>query len=86
MRNEPENEKLLMNANQHDESGTAQLERDGGTAFGQQRRTWKTEDIASKYAFIAAVLKAQRYRKLGKRERGVVRASWWRLRRPAART
>src|SRR5271170_4918649 len=34
---------------------------------------WKSQDIAAKYALIAAVLKAQNYRKLGKRERGVVR-------------
>src|SRR5260370_19850095 len=36
MRDEPENEKLLMNANRHDELGRAQLERDGGSACRQQ--------------------------------------------------
>jgi hypothetical protein len=40
---------------------------------GSGRVKWEPEGIASKYAFIAAVLKAQGYRKLGKRERGVVR-------------
>src|SRR5271157_1761397 len=36
MRDEPEKAKLLMNANQHDEPGTAQPERDGGAAFEQR--------------------------------------------------
>src|SRR5260370_16451 len=36
MRDEPENEKLLMNANRHDELGRAQLERDGGSACRQE--------------------------------------------------
>jgi hypothetical protein len=40
---------------------------------GSGKVTWATADIASKYALIAAVLKAQSYRKLGRRERGVVR-------------
>ena len=40
---------------------------------GSGEVTWEPEDIASKYALIAAVLKAQRYPKLGKRERGIVR-------------
>ena len=40
---------------------------------GSGEVTWATEDIASKYALIAAVLKAQKYAKLGKRERGIVR-------------
>lgn len=40
---------------------------------GSGKVTWEAKDIASKYAIIAAVLKAQSYRKLGKRERGVVR-------------
>ena len=35
--------------------------------------TWQTEDSAAKYSWIASVLKAQRYGKLGKREKGVVR-------------
>jgi len=35
--------------------------------------TWQTEDNEAKYAWIGAVLKAQRYGKLGKREKGVVR-------------
>jgi hypothetical protein len=40
---------------------------------GSEKVTWEAKDIASKYAIIAAVLKAQSYRKLGKRERGIVR-------------
>src|ERR1700681_3485323 len=40
---------------------------------GSRKVRWETEDTASKYLVIAAVLKAQSYRKLGKRERGVVR-------------
>lgn len=40
---------------------------------GSGKVRWETEDIASKYALIAAALKAQSYRKLGRRERGVVR-------------
>lgn len=40
---------------------------------GSGEVTWGTESIESKDAFIAAVLKAQCYRKLGKKERGVVR-------------
>jgi hypothetical protein len=35
--------------------------------------TWETQDNEAKYAWIAAVLRAQRYAKLGKREKGVVR-------------
>jgi transposase InsO family protein len=35
--------------------------------------TWQTEDDEAKYDWIGAVLKAQRYAKLGKREKGVVR-------------
>ena len=35
--------------------------------------TWQTEDSEAKYRWIASVLKAQRYGKLGKREKGVVR-------------
>lgn len=35
--------------------------------------TWQTEDSEAKYSWIACVLKAQRYGKLGKREKGVVR-------------
>ena len=35
--------------------------------------TWQTEDNEAKYAWIAAVLKAQQYVKLGKRDKGVVR-------------
>ena len=35
--------------------------------------TWEAKDVAAKYAIIAAVLKAQSYRKLSKRERGIVR-------------
>jgi len=34
---------------------------------------WQTEDNEAKYAWVAAVLKAQRYAKLSKREKGVVR-------------
>jgi hypothetical protein len=40
---------------------------------GSGKVTWEAKDIASKYAIVAAVLKAQSYRKLGNRERGVVR-------------
>ena len=40
---------------------------------GSRKVTWATESIAAKYVLIAAVLKAQSYRKLGRRERGVVR-------------
>jgi hypothetical protein len=40
---------------------------------GSGKVTWQAKDIAAKYAIIAAVLKAQNYRKLNKRERGVVR-------------
>jgi hypothetical protein len=40
---------------------------------GSGKVTWEATDIAAKYALIGAVLKAQSYRKLGKRERGVVR-------------
>lgn len=35
--------------------------------------TWQIEDKEGKYAWIAAVLKAQAYARLGKREKGVVR-------------
>ena len=35
--------------------------------------TWEAKDVAAKYAIIAAVLKAQSYCKLSKRERGIVR-------------
>jgi len=34
---------------------------------------WQTEDNEAKYAWVAAVLKAQRYSKLGKRDKGIVR-------------
>lgn len=34
---------------------------------------WKPKDNEAKYKWIATVLKAQRYAKLGKREKGVVR-------------
>jgi len=40
---------------------------------GSGKVTWEARDIASKYAIIAAVLKAQSYRKLSKPERGIVR-------------
>jgi hypothetical protein len=40
---------------------------------GSGKVTWEAKDIASKYAIIAAVLKAQSYRKRSKRERGIVR-------------
>jgi hypothetical protein len=40
---------------------------------GSGKVTWEAKDIASKYAIIAAVLKAQSYRKLSKPERGIVR-------------
>ena len=35
--------------------------------------TLQTEDNEAKYTWIASVLKAQRYTKLGKREKGIVR-------------
>jgi len=35
--------------------------------------TWKTESNEAKYTLMASILKAQRYAKLGKREKGVVR-------------
>lgn len=35
--------------------------------------TWRTENNEAKYALITAVLRAQQYSKLGKREKGVVR-------------
>jgi hypothetical protein len=40
---------------------------------GSAKVSWEAKDVAAKYAIIAAVLKAQSYRKLGKRERGIVR-------------
>src|SRR5919201_2649979 len=35
--------------------------------------TWQTADTEAKYAWIATVLKAQQYAKLGKRGKGIVR-------------
>ena len=52
MRNEPEKEKLLMNANPHDEPGTTQFGRDGGAAFEQRKVTWEAKDVAAKYAIM----------------------------------
>jgi hypothetical protein len=40
---------------------------------GSRTVTWEPKDNQAKYKWIAAVLKAQRYAKLGKREKGVVR-------------
>lgn len=40
---------------------------------GGRKVTWKIENSESKYALIASVLKAQRYGKLSKREKGIVR-------------
>ena len=40
---------------------------------GSGEVSWRTEGIEARYSFITAVLKAQCYRKLGKKERGVVR-------------
>lgn len=40
---------------------------------GSRKIIWTTEDADTSYGFIAAVLKQQRYSKLGKRERGVVK-------------
>jgi transposase InsO family protein len=40
---------------------------------GSRKITWTSEDSEASYGFISAVLKQQRYSKLGKRERGIVR-------------
>ena len=40
---------------------------------GSRKVTWEAVDNEAKYEWIAAVLKAQRYAKLGKRAKGVVR-------------
>src|ERR1700744_1243832 len=40
---------------------------------GSAKISWEAKDTVAKYAMIAAVLKAQGYRKLSKRERGIVR-------------
>lgn len=41
---------------------------------GSQKLTWKAGTIEGKYAFIAAVLNQQGYSRLGKKDRGIVRA------------
>lgn len=41
--------------------------------LGSAKVSWEAKDVAAKYAIIAAVLKVQSYRKLSKRERGIVR-------------
>ena len=40
---------------------------------GSAKVSWEAKDVGAKYAILADVLKVQGYRKLSKRERGIVR-------------
>jgi hypothetical protein len=72
MRNEAE-EKLRMNANSHDEPGTAQLERGGRSAFGHREGYVGGQRYRIQVCDHRRGIESAKHRKLSKPERGIVR-------------